>query len=141
MWLSPAMKAAKQIDSSRAPIQSSGSALSRWGMRFKIDSAATVTAMPMGTLMKKITRQEKCSRISPPSAGPVVRPVATTMPTRPRTRPLSVTGKASTTNACEQAMIMAAPMPCKAREAMRRGAPAAMAHSREPMENTTNPVQ
>ena len=57
--------------------------------------------------------------MKPPSGGPMVRPRVTAIMFRPRARPRSWGGKAAVTMAALVARIMAPPMPCNTRPAMR----------------------
>ena len=79
--------------------------------------------------------------IRPPSTGPAVSPAATTVPSIPNAFPLSEAGKVSTTSAGEQAISIAAAMPCKDRAAISHRALGAAPHNRDAIEKMKNPLQ
>ena len=94
----------------------------------------------MGILIKNIARHEIYFIIRPPSTGPAVNPAATAVPTIPNALPLSEAGKASTTSAGEQAISIAAAIPCKTRAAINHLASGDIPHNKDAIEKIKNPL-
>ena len=83
---------------------------------FKYRNANTTSAAPMGTLIRKTYCHPATPMMKPPSAGPMMLPMATTVPSSPSTRPLSSRGKLVTRMAVLMEKTSEAPMPCRMRK-------------------------
>ena len=109
--------------------------------RGRARSAQAAPAIPTGTFTKKIQRQERCERMSPPSGGPAVRPSATTVPTEPSARPRMPGGNAAVTMAGPIAIIALAPSAWTTRAATSPPRPPASPHSADPAVKTARPAE
>ena len=81
--------------------------------------ASTSTAMPIGTLMNSVQRQEATSVSNPPRSSPMEAPPEETAPNRASARLRSPSSRAPVVSrASTLGAAIAAPTPCRARAAM-----------------------
>ncbi len=81
------MNTASPGESSAMPNQSSLWACWGWSGS-SLMSARTKATIPIGTLMKKIQRQETSSTSQPPRIGPMIGAISIGTPRMPMTRPM-----------------------------------------------------
>ena len=95
--------------------------------------------MPMGTLMRKMRRQEATETMAPPMVGPHMEPRAVKVPMRPSARP-RFSANISVMMPWLLAMLAATPRPWMARAAMRTGRLGARALRTEPTVKVATPT-
>ncbi len=96
--------------------------------------------MPIGTLTKKIHRQD--SEVSrPPSSGPMATARPVTAPQTPNAVPRSRPRNASASSASDTENMIAPPIPCKARDSSSISVLAAKPHSIDAPVNTPRPTR
>ena len=98
-------------------------------------SAAISAAIPIGTLMKKIQRQETSSTSQPPRIGPTIGPISIGTPITLITRPMRSGPAACVRIVMPAGMIMPPPSPCSTRKPIRAPMLHAVAQSTEPVTN------
>ena len=108
---------ARPPDDRAAPIQSNLSVVLLRSSRNSPSSSrnsrpVTMDAMPKGSPRKKMYLQPNRSTTRPPTMGPMMAPIPTTLRNMPMTRPRSSDGNVAVTIAIPVAWTMAAPTPC-----------------------------
>jgi len=103
--------------------------------------ASSRFTIPSGTLTRKIVRQPNPAISTPPSDGPRVVPIADIVPRSPIALPVFDFGTVSPTRATVSAIMIAAPRPCAAREAMRNQSVGAMPHRSDATVNSAIPAR
>ena len=100
-----------------------------------------VTAtIAIGTLMKKIQRQEKSSTSQPPRIGPKIGPSSIGTPITAMTRPTRSVPAARVRIVMPAGMIMPPPKPCSTRNAISDSADQARPDRIEPNANSTSEI-
>jgi hypothetical protein len=128
---SPKISKVRPGDSSAIPSQSSRCA--GCGLSFSSTMKARVTArMPIGTLIRKIQRQETSSTSQPPRIGPMIGAISIGTPRMPITRPIRLGPAFLVMIVMTTGMIMPPPMPCRTRKAISESALQATAQRAEP---------
>jgi hypothetical protein len=102
--------------------------------------AATTTRAPIGTLMRKISRQSDASINRAPTEGPNAAPNAPIAPQTPIATPRFARGNWGSTMAREAGVNSAPPTACTTRAAINAPALGASPHSADPTRNPTTPV-
>jgi hypothetical protein len=125
----PSVIAARPSASISAPGRS-GRRLSATGRSGSSRRPAKKTTAPSGRLTRKTRRQSESSTSAPPSVGPTAAAAAAAAPQRPTPAARFSTGKLSRTIASEVGAIIAAPIPCRTRKAIRVSSEGATAQSR-----------
>ena len=97
--------------------------------------------IPIGTLMKKIQRQEASSTSQPPRIGPMIGAISIGTPRMPMTRPMRCGPAFLVMIVMTEGMIMPPPMPWSTRKKMSEPALQARPDSTEPMVNSTSDVR
>ena len=104
----------------------------RWGWLLRISvHAAAIAAMPIGTLMRKIQRQLQCVLIQPPIGGPRTGATRAGQVRIAITRTMSSFGVSRSTTSRPTGTIIAPPMPCSVRAAVKLHSPWVSAHRTE----------
>ncbi len=94
--------------------------------------------MPIGTLMKKIQRQETSSTSQPPRIGPRIGATSSGTPSTPITRPIRAGPAFLVMIVITAGMIMPPPTPCRTRKAISEPALQASPERIEPSMNSAN---
>ena len=138
-WLSvsdnPKTMPASPGESSARPTQSSRPALARPVSRGRRRAARGRAASEIGTLTRKIQRQDALSTISPPMTGPRIGPSSIGTPTIDITRPTRAGPAVRVRIVMPAGMIMPPPRPCTTRNRMIDSADQARPASTEPTMN------
>ena len=91
--------------------------------------ATTSAARPIGTFTRKIQRHDSASTSAPPTSGPIETAAAVVAPQMPSAVPRSRPWNSCAISASEVPNIIAAPLPCAARETFRKSGSGASPHA------------
>ncbi len=94
-----------------------------------------IATIPIGTLIRKIQRQERSSTSQPPRIGPTSGATSIGTPRMPITRPIRCGPAFLVMIVITDGMIMPPPTPCRTRKAISESALQAAAQSAEPSMN------
>ena len=133
------MNTASPGESRAMPSQSSRCA--GWGVSgSSLMNARMKATIPIGTLMKKIQRQDALSTSHPPRIGPRIGAISIGTPRTPMTRPMRFGPAFLVMIVMTDGMIIPPPMPWSTRKKMREPALQARPDRIEPMVNRTSEV-
>ena len=121
------------------PNQSGRPARGSWDSRTRV-TAMAIASRQIGTLTKKIQRQEMPLVSTPPRTGPTATATPVVAPNAPNATPRSRPWNAEAISARAVANMAAPPIPWKARESWRKKMSCAAPQAIEPAMNRAAPI-